>query len=145
MPGSYRILPGQGIVYVEYRGKATLSEAKSLLNQYSTDPERRMGQRQLIDLSRITDWEKDFLGLMKYQADSAARIFSPHGTMMMVIYAPTGPGKDLGRHLVQTWSAVSGAVVTLQVSESAALSVLGQPEKRIAELLAKASHDPRYA
>ena len=143
MPGSYRIIPRQGIVYVEYHGRASLDDARTLLERYMADPDRRPGQRQLIDLSRVTSWEKDFVGLMKYQADSAARVFAPQGAMMMVIYARTPAGLELGQHFVQAWSGIHGIVVTLQTTEAEALSVLGQTEARIPDLLEAPADAPR--
>ncbi|WP_298494339.1 hypothetical protein [uncultured Maritimibacter sp.] len=143
MPGSYRILPRQGIVYVEYHGNASIDDARALLDHYVADPDRRPGQRQLIDLSRVTSWERDFVGLMKYQAESIARIFAPQGTMMMVLYASTPPGVELAQTFVRAWSDIQGVVVTLQTTESEALSVLGQPETRIIDLLEAPLAAPR--
>lgn len=143
MPGSYTILPAHGIVCVEYHGTATLADATSLMRQYVADPARMPGQRQLIDLSRIDDWEKDFVGLMQYQAQAVADVFAPHDGMMMVIFANTPPGVSLGQTFVQTWSAVDGALVSLQTTEAEALSVLGQTESQISELLDTGPADAR--
>ena len=72
MPGGYRILPAHGLVYVEYEGFATLADARGLYGAYMADPERRPEQKQLINLARIDDWERDLVGLMQFQADAAA-------------------------------------------------------------------------
>lgn len=135
MPGAYRILPAHGVVYVEYHGIATLSDARSLYEGYLADPGRRAEQKQLIDLAHIDDWERDFLGLMKFQAEAAAGIYAKDASMMMVLHARPGPSMQLARHFVDTWSQVPGAVVTLQTSEAEALSILGLRETTFADLL----------
>ena len=135
MPGGYRILPAHGLVYVEYEGFATLADARGLYGAYMAAPERRPEQKQLINLARIDDWERDLVGLMQFQADAAAGIYVEEQSMMMVIHAAPGPSMKLARHFVDAWSDVAGMVVTLQTDEAAALSILGLREESIAELL----------
>jgi hypothetical protein len=135
MPGTYRILPAHGLVYVAYQGIATLNDARGLYDAYLADPDRRPEQKQLIDLTGIDDWERDLVGLMQFQADAAAGIYGADRSMMMVIHAAPGPSMRLARHFVDAWSAVDGMVITLQTEEAAALSILGVREESIAELL----------
>ncbi|MEC7763846.1 MAG: hypothetical protein VX874_18225 [Pseudomonadota bacterium] len=135
MPGSYRILPAHGLVYVQYEGFASLDDARGLYEAYMLDPARTPEQKQLIDLSKIDDWERDFVGLMQFQADAAAGLFVPDRSMMMVIHAAPGPSMRLARHFTDAWSQVPGMVVTLQTDEAAALSILGVREQSIPELL----------
>ncbi|WP_298494338.1 hypothetical protein [uncultured Maritimibacter sp.] len=138
MPGSYTILPERGLVYVRYEGYITLDEGQAMFADYTRDPLSHPGQKQLVDLSRVVDWERDFFRLMKMQAQKAGVFLHPdHPNFMMILYAPTPQTQEVGRHFVASWQGMHGIVVSLQHDEAAALAILGQPETSFAELLAR--------
>lgn len=137
MPAHYRIIAARNLVYVRYDGVATLAQAEMLQTRYVNDPDRRAGQRYLIDLSPITDWERDFLGLMKFQAATARElVVGQDAAMMMVFYVRPGPSMDLARHMTQTWEGVPETMVTFQTTQEGALSILGLNETSFDDLLA---------
>ncbi|MBV7410003.1 hypothetical protein [Maritimibacter sp. DP1N21-5] len=137
MPGSYTILPERGLVYVRYEGFITLDEANTMFADYTRNPDSHPGQKQLVDLSRVTDWERDFFRLMKMQAEKAEVFLDPKNPQfMMILYAPTARTQEVGRHFVASWQGVRGIVVSLQHDEAGALAILGQPESSFDALLA---------
>ena len=138
MPGSYTILPERGLVYVRYEGYITLDEGQAMFAAYTRDPRSHPGQKQLVDLSRVTDWERDFIRLMKMQAQKAEVFLGPEQSQfMMILYAPTPETQAVGRHFAASWQGVRGIVVSLQHDEADALAILGQPETSFSELLDK--------
>ena len=135
MSASYRILPRQGIVYVRYEGTIILDEVEEIFAQYRHDPEAHPGQKQLVDLSRVTALEPDFAKLMRMQADKAGVLPSPVSPMIMVLYAPTEIALEIGRILVAPWKDVPGMIASLQVDEVGVLSILGETTESLATLL----------
>lgn len=135
MPGSYQIFTNRGLVYVRYDGLVTLSEAEELFADYMQQPEADLGQKQLIDLSRVTDWERDFPRLMSMQADKAGVFLQDHQEMFMVFYAPTEKSREFAKILTAPWRGVQGMVTSVQPEEAGILAILGQPEDRLSDLL----------
>lgn len=135
MPGSYRILADRGLVYVRYEGRVLLREAEEMFADFMGNPAGNLGLKQLIDLSRVTDWEKDFPKLMAMQADKADAFMTTGHTFFMVFYAPTEKARAMGRVLVAPWKNIPGIVTTMQEDEDAILDILGQPDASIDAIL----------
>lgn len=135
MPGSYRILPDRGLVYVSYEGFVLLREADAMFADYLTQPEADPGQKQLVDLTRVEDFERDFPTLMAMQADKVDTFLTTGHQFFMVFVAPTPMAQAMGRLLVAPWTGVNGVVTSMQYDEAGALAILGQPESSIADML----------
>lgn len=135
MPGSYRIIPSRGLVYVRYDGHVALSEAEDIFEDFLRQPEAHPTMKQLVDLSRVTDWERDFARMMAMQAAKAEVFLGTADEFFMILYAPTRKAMEFGRLLTAPWAHVRGVLTSLQTDEAAALSILGQPEQAIADLL----------
>ena len=134
----FKILPERGLVYIRYQGVITFSETAEAFGAYMQHPMMRPGQKQLVDLARVTDWERNFAGLLKLQAEKAdAFIGSGHETHF-VYYAPTERTRVLARIVLRSWEDVPGVIPLLQETEADALHVLGQPESTIDALLQNA-------
>ncbi|MEC7763845.1 MAG: hypothetical protein VX874_18220 [Pseudomonadota bacterium] len=123
------------MVYVRYEGFLRWQEGEDLFADYMTQPEATLGQKQLVDLSRVEGYERDFAKLMALQADKAGTFLSTGHQFFMVFVAPTPVSQDLGRILVAPWKGVTGVVTSLQYDEAGALAILGQPEDSIADML----------
>lgn len=135
MPGSYQILPERGLVYVRYEGFVRLQEAQDLFADYQTKPDAHPGQKQLVDLTHVEDFERDFPTLMAMQAEKADTFLSKGHQFFMVFVAPTEKAQAMGRILVAPWKGVNGVVTSMQYDEAGALAILGQPETSIADML----------
>lgn len=139
VPVTYRILPSRGLVYVHYEGHASLAETAALLERYIKDPDWRPGQKQLVDLEKVTSHDRDFVALMALQARKVDA-FLPAGRTqtLLVYYAPSEAGFEMARLAVAAWRGVSGVVASVQREAAGALDILGQPERDMAALLALA-------
>ncbi|MCW1933526.1 hypothetical protein [Pararhodobacter zhoushanensis] len=139
MSATYRILPDRALVYVRYEGFVTLDESVAVIGEYIHDPQRRPGQMQLVDLSAVTGFEFDFVRLMALQAQKAA-IFRPADGIqtLLVYYAPHDEGYEMAKLVLRSWQGVPSVMATIQRHESDALDILGQPERRMDELLSAA-------
>lgn len=139
MSATYRILPDRALVYVRYEGFVTLDESVAVIGDYINDPQRRPGQMQLVDLSAVTGFEFDFVRLMALQAQKAA-IFRPADGIqtLLVYFAPHDEGYEMAKLVLRSWQGVPSVMATIQRHESDALDILGQPERRMDELLSAA-------
>ena len=136
MPIEFNILAARGMVYVRYWGRATLDESFEAFDRYASDPAFAPGQKQLVDLAGVTEFEADYPRLFLLQAEKAA-VFLPSGTQtMLVYYAPTPVSMSLATLARQSWEDVDNVVATVLTREEEALTVLGQPERSFADLMA---------
>jgi hypothetical protein len=124
---SYRILPDLGVVYVRYEGFARIADTAETFGRYMQDPDFRPGQRQLIDLARLTGYERDFLKFFELQAQKAeAFVSAPQA--LFVYYAPTPLGQELVQLIRRSWEGTSIVVQVVQDDEAEALALLGVRE-----------------
>ncbi|MDK3016415.1 hypothetical protein [Pseudodonghicola flavimaris] len=136
MSVSFRIFPDRGLVYVRYSGFARLDETLEAFARYAALPDTRPGQKQLVDLGSVTGFEQDFAKLMQVQAQKAD-VFAANGTQtLMVYYAPTPLARDFALLALRSWEPFDSMIALIQDDEAQALELLGQPERRFADLLA---------
>lgn len=138
MPVTFQILQDRGLVYVEYEGVIRIADSARVMARYVADPRRDCAQNQLIDLARATDWDRDYLSLMRLQA-MKVDVFRPGRTDVMLVYhAPCPFTQTLARLVAHAWDGVPGVVARVQTTEADALHVLGQPESSFGALLQNA-------
>lgn len=137
MPGTFRIFPDLGLVYVRYEGHILLAETSEMMAQYGRDPLARPGYKQLVDLSRVTGYETDFARLMRLQAEKLDLLLQDVPQTLLVYYAPDGPARDMARLIRRSWEGLSGVIVTVQETQAAALSVLGLPQTSFEDILSR--------
>lgn len=136
MPIDFRIIPARGLVYVRYRGAVSLDESFDAVARYARHDGFRPGQKQLVDLAAVTEYETDYARLFRLQAEKAA-VFLPSGAQTMIVYhAPTPLSLRLATLVRQSWDDIDSVVPTVLTREDEALGVLGQPERRFADLMA---------
>ena len=136
MPLTFRIFPDRGLVVVRYSGFATIDETMTATRDYVSSPDYAAGQKQLVDLSRVTGYEKDYVRFMEMQASKAER-FASSGVQSLVVYiAPTPISQEVSSLFIRSWDDVHAVVPLVQHSEAEALALLGQPETSIDMLLA---------
>ena len=137
MPISFRILPGRGLVYVRYAGHISFSETAQAFGEYMRHPDMRLGQQQLIDLSLVTDWVRDFGALLKLQAQKADAFLGAGHEVLFVYLAPSDRTQPMARMVLRSWEDVPGVIPLIAETEADALEVLGQPERTIDAMLQK--------
>jgi len=136
MPIDFRIIPARGLVYVRYWGLATLDESFDAFARYARHDGFRPGQKQLVDLAAVTDYETDYARLFRLQAEKAD-VFMPSGAQTMIVYyAPTPLSFRLATLIRQSWDDIDSVVATVLTRQDEALGVLGQPETSFAGLMA---------
>ncbi len=141
MPLSFRIFPDRGLVVVRYEGKAGVDETMRVFAEYATHPDFAPGQKQLVDLTALTSYEKDYVRIMEMQAQKADHLNAP-GTQSLVVYlAPTPAAQEMTTLIMRSWEDVDAIVPVIQHSEAEALAILGQPENSLDALYAAADRD----
>ncbi len=136
MPVEFKISPERGLVIVRFSGYAAINDTLAATKAYVSHPEYAAGQKQLVDMTEITGFEKDYVRFMNMQAQKAER-FVRSGLQSLIVYiAPTAVSQDLSAMFVRSWKDVDGVVPLVQHSEIEALTLLGQPEAAIDILLA---------
>ena len=135
MPVSFRILPSRGLVYVRYEGYAVLEDTFGVFAEYMGHPDFRPGQKQLVDLSAIDGFERNFAKLFEMQSMKADAFLSDESQTLIVYYAPGEEAQRMCQLIARSWEHVPSVVALVQQNETEALALLGQAESSIAELL----------
>lgn len=138
MPVTFRILPERGLVVVWYAGHATIDETWEATRAYISHPDYAIGQKQIIDLSRIESFERDYVRFMNMQATKAERLAAAPVQSLAVYVAPTAISREVSEMFVRSWEVVEAVVPLVQHNEADALALLGQPETSIEDMLALA-------
>ena len=135
MPVEFKILPKRGLVVVRYSGHAAVEDTLTATKAYVSHPEYSAGQKQLVDMSGITSFERNHVQFMKMQAEKAERLANSGLQSLVVYFAPTAVGQDLSAMFIRSWIDVDAVVPLVQHSEAEALALLGQQEKTLDILL----------
>ncbi|MEM8654760.1 MAG: hypothetical protein AAGF36_08430 [Pseudomonadota bacterium] len=136
MPVKFRIIPDRGLVVVRYSGQVAIDDTLGASRSYVAHPRYVAGQKQLVDFTHITGYEKDYVRFMLMQATKAGR-FANAGVQSLVVYiAPTPISQELSALFIKSWDDVDAVVPMVQHSETEALTLLGQPEASLGTLLA---------
>lgn len=137
MPVSFRILKSLGLVYTRYKGFTRMSDCGEMFQSYTRHRDFELGQKQLIDLSGMTGWDKDYVQMMQIQAQKTDVFMDSRAQILIVFYAPS----DLSRHAAQlgmhTWDACQSVVPIVQETQANALAILGLPYPNFDDMLAQ--------
>ena len=138
MPTTFELIAPRGVVIIRHFGHLTVSESQTALAAYLAHPDCHPGQHHLVDCSDLVSYERDFASILQVHADMADT-FSPIAPeTLLVIYAPSRVAHELGTIIRNSWSGTGSVVARLVPDETEALDILGQPERRIADLRAQA-------
>lgn len=136
MPVEFKIFPKRGLVVVRYSGYATVNDTLAATEAYVSHPEYVAGQKQLVNMTEVTGFEKDYVQFMHAQARQTERLVRSDLQWLVVYIAPTATSRDLSAMFVRSWINIDSVVPLVQDSESEALALLGQPEETLDILLA---------
>lgn len=137
MAVSFRILPDRGLVYIRYDGSLNATEGMVAFRDYMAHPDCRPGQKHLVDLSRVTTVERDYAVILQLQATKADHFLGPATETLIVYFAPTPVPRQAAGIILRSWDGVDHVIARVLDDEAQALAVLGQPERRIADLIAE--------
>jgi hypothetical protein len=135
MPVRFHIFPERGLVVVRYSGFATINDTMAATKAYLAHPDYSAGQKQLVDMTQITGYEKDYVRFMNMQAAKAGRLATAGVQSLVVYIANTPESLDVSSMFIRSWTDVDAVVPMLQHTEADALTILGQPEDTIDVLL----------
>lgn len=135
MPVTYQILPRHNLVYVRYSGAMMVEDSLKAFDTYARDPNARPGQRHLVDLSRITDMERDFTRIMQLQATKGAELAMRETETLMVYFANTPLSLRAAALAKNGWSVSQGVIAVVFEREDAVMSALGLPCETIDDML----------
>ncbi|MFO7920820.1 hypothetical protein DZD18_00385 [Rhodobacteraceae bacterium W635] len=135
MPVDVTILRQRGLVYIRYSGFARLDDTIAALDAYGAHPDFRPGQKQLVDMSRVTGMERDYVKFMKIQARKAEIFLAAEVQTLLVCYAPNRLAVEMAEVMVRSWEPSGAVIPMIQPDEAAALHILGQPEDTFEALL----------
>ena len=136
MPVEFQIFPKRGLVVVRYSGFATVNDTLTATEAYISHPDYVAGQKQLVDMTDVTGFEKDYVRFMEMQARKTERLVRSDLQSLVVYIAPTAVSRDLSAMFVRSWNDIGSVVPLVQDSEAEALALLGQPEETLDILLA---------
>ncbi|MDO6592159.1 hypothetical protein DS901_00025 [Loktanella sp. D2R18] len=136
MPVEFNILPKRGLVVVRYSGYATVNDTLAATEAYVSHPEYVAGQKQLVNMTEVTGFEKNYVQFMGMQAQKTERLVRSDLQSLVAYIAPTDTSRALSAMFVRSWIDIGSVVPLVQDSESEALALLGQPEETLDALLA---------
>lgn len=137
MPVTVQIIAEHNLVYVKYTGPMKVSETAAALTEFSKHPFAGPGLRHLVDLTELTDLDRDYAKFMELQAKKVETM-AGHGIETFMVYYATTP---IGLHAASLgkngWTPESGVVAIVLEDEEHALHALGLPYDSIAIMLDK--------
>jgi hypothetical protein len=139
MPVEFKIFQKRGLVVVRYFGFAAVKDTLTATEAYVSHPEYVAGQKQLVNMTEVIDFEKDYVQFMDMQARKTERLVRSDLQSLVVYIAPTATSRDLSAMFIRSWIDVDSVVPLVQDSESEALALLGQPEETLDILLASST------
>lgn len=133
---TFQIFPRRGMVFVRYEGTALIADSARVFGEYISHPDFAPGQKQLVDLSHVTGFERDFPRLFDLQMRKADVFVRNDYQTLMVYYAPHKVALSLANIVVRSWDGVHGTFPRIvNTSEADALYVVGEPETSFDSLL----------
>jgi hypothetical protein len=137
VPISVQIIPEHNLVYVRYTGEMRVTETAEALTEFAKHPLAGPGLRHLVDLTRITDIDRDYAKFMEIQAKKVETMAGHGIETFMVYYANTPVGLHAANLGKNGWTPESGVVAIVLEDEDHALHALGLPYDSIAVMLDK--------
>lgn len=135
MPVRFQIVPQRQLILFSSHGVIALQDSMDIVAEAAAHPDYRPWLRQLCDLSRVTAVERDFPKLLRMQARILEDLDPGAGELVVLFYAPTGPGQEMAHMAQKSWEGLNSVIVRIQDSETAVLDLLGLPETRLDDLL----------
>ena len=128
MPVNYRVYPEQSLVYVRCFGEVTVEQSLTSFRQYTQDPEYAEGQSQLIDLTDVTKYERNFAEIISLQAHLAEAFVSTQlpsvSPSYMIYVAPTEMTQAMAMASLRSWKNLPSIIPLVVQNLDEALEIL---------------------
>lgn len=138
MPVSFQIIAERGLTVARYSGYVTMEDSVRAAEAYAGHPDFTPDQKFLIDSSALTGHERDFVKFFQMQSQMASLFAQTGHDQLIGCYAPNKTARDMALLVQRGWEGVDHMVMLIHDDEAEVLAFLGQPETRIADLLANA-------
>lgn len=125
MPLEYRILSERNVVYVRCWDYVDLDQSQASLSDYQKNPEYRIGLSQVLDLTGVTGFERNFAGIMKMQASQVEALTSSGETTYFIFVAPDALTRSMANAALKSWREIAPVVPLVLSSLQEAADVLG--------------------
>ena len=137
MPLTYTILTDLNLVYVRYQGVCTVWESQANFDRYQKDPKAHPDQRHLVDLSRLVEFHRPPVELMKHQTQKLDIFMKARQPILAVYFAPNRMTQSMARASLKSWEGLSCLIGMIAQEEKQALEMLGLTASSIDDLLMK--------
>ena len=124
MPVTFTVLPAHNLVHVHCNGLVTVAETMTAFDTYSAHPDTHPGQSQLVDLTGVTDYERDFARIMSLQAHQVDVYLEAENPIFLIFVAPNELTLTMAMSSVRSWQNLPGVIPLVLSSLDEALAVL---------------------
>ena len=128
MPVGHRILPEKNLAYIWNAGFVAIDECVASMQAFMGDPDRRPGLLFLFDLSRVTEFERDYTRIMELQALMADVVPPSPTPTLVILYAPTKVSREAAAPMRMSWPDNAQVMPRIAETEAEALSISGLSE-----------------
>ncbi|MFN3642385.1 MAG: hypothetical protein ACK4TB_05595 [Gemmobacter sp.] len=125
MTVSIRTLPRHGLVVVRYAGLATVADTLAAAAEAMRDPAYALAPRHLVDVTRITGYERDFPAFFAMQARLADHVPAGRGELIVAYAAPTRAGQEMAQMARKSWEGSGPVIIRVAPDIAGALDMLG--------------------
>jgi hypothetical protein len=134
MPINITIIEDKNLAHVRFEGHATATESSEAFEAYLKHPQSRPDQHNIVDLSRVTDFDPEYLKISEFHAQMDAGVALVRATPIYVHIANTPVSRRMAQLTVNALAVSPNIIVRVVDSEERALEVLGLPFKTMAQL-----------
>lgn len=124
MPVTFRILPAHSLTYVRFSGQVDLNETFAGFEDYTRHPDFRPHQSQLIDLTEVRDYERDFSRIMELQAHQTDTFLGGKTPVHLIFVAPDDMTQSMAMAALRSWKNLHAVVPLVLPSLAQACEVL---------------------
>lgn len=135
LPVEFHILTQHNLVYIRYDGYIRVDDSIRAFSEYTQHPDFCFGQHQLIDLSLVTNFERDFTKIITHQAQQVDVYIKAKNPPILAFLAPSKASYRMAKAAVRSWDQLDCVIPLVLSNENEALEVLGLADKNLTELL----------
>ena len=135
MSVTFKVLPEHNLVYVHCAGSVTVAESISAFDSYRAYPDTHPGQSQLVDLSDVVEYERDFTRIMSLQAHQVDVYMEAESPVFLIYVAPNDLTRTMAMAALRSWQNLPGVIPLVLSSLDEALTVLSLDKHDLAGAL----------
>ena len=130
----FTVHPDRGFAHIRFLGHITTAETLAAAQDFAATPGVQPSWHHIIDFTRITGYERDYLKLMALTARLPDHLLHPGHEPLFVYVAPTVPGQEIFHFVTRSMQGIQGPLLRLTTALPEALALLGLPETMIDQL-----------